>query len=382
MSRNHLKIIDTFVGLSAKVEILSMEKNKKKLRKILVDLLPVLIAILVFISTRIAVRNPHIVEKYYSDGIYPVIAVALSSVSSIFRFSIWDLFWAVSILLLIAGLLLMIFRKIKPGKYFLRLIQVVSILYIWLYISWGYNYFRPDIYTRLGWQLPKTDEVEFRAVFDTIISRANSNYMKFDSSGFSDIDSLVELSFKKNSTYLGINYPNGSRRNKKMIFNSIMDKSGIFGYYGPFFSEIHLTSNGLPFDYPAAIAHEKAHQFGITSEAEANLFSYIICTTSNDKRLLYSGYMIFLTYFMYDASQLQDYQAHINKIDKRVMDDISFRQDYYRSLQNKTMDKVQSVAYDAYLKTNNIKSGIKNYDQVVALVISWFNNSGQLSLKN
>jgi hypothetical protein len=336
--------------------------------------LPVIIAVLVFISTRIAVNNPEFVEKYYSDTIFPVVAVCLSSFSNLFRFSLWDIFWASAIILLIAGLFLVIFRKIKPGRFLLRFIQVVAVMYIWLYISWGYNYFRPDIQTRLGWPLPKTAEAEFRTVLDSMISKANSGYMKFDSSGFSEMDSLIELSYKKNSTGLGINYPNGSRRNKKMIFNSIMDKSGIFGYYGPFFSEIHLTSNGLPFDYPAALAHEKAHQFGITNEAEANLFSFVICTTSDDKRLQYSGYMIFLTYFIDDATQLEDYQVYMKKIDKRVARDIFYRQDYYKGLQNKTMDKVQSVAYDAYLKTNHIKTGIKNYDQVVALIISWLNN--------
>lgn len=354
---------------------------KKIILKNFYRYLPVLVAILVFISTRIAARNPGFVEKYYSDGIYPVIAVALSSFSSIFSFSIWDLFWAASILLLITGIFLAIFRKIKPGIFFLRFIQVVSVLYIWLYISWGYNYFRSDVYTRMDWKAPNTNEAEFRTVFDTIISRANRYYMKFDSSGFSDIDSLVELSYKKNSNYLGINYPNGSRKNKKMVFNSIMDKSGIFGYYGPFFSEIHFTANGLPFDYPSALAHEKAHQFGITSEAEASLFSYIICTGSDDKRLRYSGYLTFLVYFMIDAEQLQDYHEYINKIDKRVYEDVFYRQDYYNALQNKTMEKVQSVAYDAYLKTNNIRSGIKNYNQVVALIISWYDNNRQLSEK-
>lgn len=355
---------------------------KKPIFKIVYRLLPVIIALLVFLSTRIALRNPQFVEKYYSDGIYPVIAHALSSFSSLFRFSIWDLFWAVSILAMITGLFLAIFRRIKPGKFFLRFIQVVSIMFIWLYISWGYNYFRPDVYSRMGWIAPNADEAEFRTVFDTIISRANRHYMKFESSGISDIDSLIELSYKENSKYLGINYPNGSRINKKMIFNSLTDKMGIFGYYGPFFSEIHITSNGLPFDYPAAIAHEKAHQFGITNEAEASLYSFIICTNSDDKRLLYSGYMSCIVYFMNDAMKLPDFHTYIKKFDKRVYDEIFYRQDYYNSLQNKTMEKVQSVAYDAYLKTNNIKSGIKNYNQVVALIISWFNNQELISHKD
>jgi len=354
---------------------------KKKILSNVYSFLPVIIAILVFISTRIAAKNPEFVEKYYSDGIYPVVAVALSSLSSIFRFSIWDIFWAVLILILILTLFLAIFKRIKPGKFFLRFFQTVSVMYIWLYISWGYNYYRSDINTRMGWKVPDTDETEFKTVFDTIISRANRYYTKFESSGFSDIDSLVELSYKKNSSYLGINYPNGSRRNKKMVFNPIMDKSGVFGYYGPFFSEIHFTTNGLPFDYPASLAHEKAHQFGITNEAEACLFSFIICTDSDDNRLLYSGYLTHLVYFMYDAEQLQDYHVYIKKIDKRVYADIIYRQNYYNNLQNKTIEKVQTVAYDAYLKTNNIKSGVKNYNQVVALIISMYHNSWQLPEK-
>ena len=118
---------------------------KKLILKKFYKYLPVIIAVLVFISTRIAARNPGFVEKYYSDGVYPVIAVALSSISSIFSFSIWDLFWAAAILLLIAGIFLTIFRKIKPGIFFLRFIQGVSILYVWLYISWGYNY-NPSIW--------------------------------------------------------------------------------------------------------------------------------------------------------------------------------------------------------------------------------------------
>ena len=45
---------------------------------------------------------------------------------------------------------------------------------------------------------------------------------------------------------------------------------------------------------------------------------------------------------------------------------------YYDNLQNKTLEKVQSVANDVYLKSNNIKTGIENYNQVVALIIRWY----------
>jgi hypothetical protein len=51
-------------------------------------------------------------------------------------------------------------------------------------------------------------------------------------------------------------------------------------------------------------------------------------------------------------------------------------------LQNKKLLKVQAAANNVYLKTNFIKSGIKNYNQVVSLVISWYHNSQSGKGKN
>jgi hypothetical protein len=39
---------------------------------------------------------------------------------------------------------------------------------------------------------------------------------------------------------------------------------------------------------------------------------------------------------------------------------------------------MQSAANNTYLKVNNIEKGVKNYDQVVSLVLGWFRNSGHL----
>jgi hypothetical protein len=91
---------------------------------------------------------------------------------------------------------------------------------------------------------------------------------------------------------------------------------------------------------------------------------------------MYSGYMMLLLYFLNDAEKLSDYKTIIEKIDKSVIGDLRFRYNYYNKLQNKTLEKVSSAANDAYLKANHIKTGIKNYNQVVALTIAWYRNSG------
>jgi len=135
----------------------------------------------------------------------------------------------------------------------------------------------------------------------------------------------------------------------------------------------------FPLDYPYVLAHEKAHQFAITSEAEANLAAFVVCSTSEDKRLRYSAAINMLLYFLNDATGLTDYHEYVKKIDSLVISDIRARSKYYDTFQNKTLEKIQRKANDVYLKSNHIKKGIKNYNEVVALVISWQQNKRQLS---
>ena len=159
-----------------------------------------------------------------------------------------------------------------------------------------------------------------------------------------------------------------------MLFSSFFAKVGVSGYFGPFFNEVHLNHFLFPMDYPYSLAHEKAHQFGIASEAEANLVAFVICITSGDRRLQYSAYSFLMLYFLTDAAHMKDYKDYIEKIDKPVILDLRSRHRYYEALENKTLDKAQTAANDLYLKSNHIEGGVKNYNQVVALVISYYYN--------
>jgi len=333
---------------------------------------PFALAALIFLCVRFALRNPGLVEQYYSRGIYLQIAKLVSAFSRLFTFSLWDIFWMLIILSIICSLILIVLRKVKPGWYFLRLAHLFALLYTFFYLLWGFNYFRPKIEIRIGWEKPKSDETIFRSTLDSIISHCNSSYISVLPSDYQKVDSLIEESYLKNSLELGISYPNGSRRPKTMLFSSFFAKSGVSGYFGPFFNEIHLNYYLLPMEYPFVLAHEKAHQFGITNEAEANLVAFVVCITSKDHRLQYSGYVNLLTYFLSDAVSLKDIKEYIRKIDKSVILDLRFQRSHWQGLQNKTIDRVQTAANNAYLKTNHIEEGVKNYNKVVALVISYY----------
>jgi hypothetical protein len=349
-----------------------------RLKKILLILWPFMTAALVFLGVGVAVKEPQLIESYYSRGVYPSIASLFTSLSNLISFSLWDIFWVVTILIIGTGLVLVLFRKLKFSWLILRMAQFMSVLYAFFYIVWGFNYFRPTFEVRIGWVKPRTDETVFRSVLDSMIGHTNFSYTQVSPDDYPVIDRLVEESYLRNKVTLGINYPNGSRHPKTMLFSSFFAKSGVSGYFGPFFNEVHLNYYLLPMEYPYVLAHEKAHQFGITNEAEANLAAFIVCTTSPDKRLQYSGYVNLLVYFLSDAANLKDAREFIRKIEKPVFLDLRFQRSHWQGLQNKTLDQVQTAANNAYLKTNHIEEGVKNYNQVVGLVMSWYYNENRI----
>ncbi|HKK40914.1 MAG TPA: DUF3810 family protein, partial [Bacteroidales bacterium] len=311
------------------------DRTAGMIKKLIKNSWPFATALLVYIMVRYSVHHRAFVETYYSEWFYPGIARVLSGFSRHIGISLWDLLWLVIVILFVCSLLLLIMKTIKPGWLIFRVIKVAAVLYSIFYITWGFNYFRPGIQTRLGWDKTVTDEAQFREVLDTLIMQANKCYTNINLSDYDTINRLVEESYRAQSRSLGLDYPNGYRRTKTMIFSSLLIKFGISGYFGPFFNEVNLDYYIQPRDFPFTLAHEKAHQFGIASEAEANLLAFITCYNSDSRKLRYSACRNLLLYFLGDASSLDDYKEILSKLDPRILHDLQMRQKYYTTLRNK-----------------------------------------------
>ncbi|HEX2920214.1 MAG TPA: DUF3810 domain-containing protein [Bacteroidales bacterium] len=351
------------------------DKKFSFLRKVL-NYFPFLLAILVFICTRYSIHHPGFVEKYYSLGLYPSLASGISAISNLTHYSLWDIFWIVISLLVISGIVLVFLKRLKLKIFLLRFIQMITLIYSLFYLSWGFNYFRPGIEARLGWQITDRKENDFRALLDTLICNVNRTYTEVDYSEYKEIEAHLEDSYKNLSSQLGITWPCGTRNPKTILISSLFAKSGVSGYFGPLFNEVHINHYQLPGDYAFTLAHEKAHQLGLPNEAEANLAAFVVCTSSTDNRLRYSGYVHVLLYFLNDCRQMSDYKSYLKKIDTRVLSDLRHRKSYYDNLRNRTFEGIQEAANNAYLKSQNIEKGIENYNQVVSLVMNWYKNHG------
>ena len=336
------------------------------------------LAVITFILTRIAVASPGWVERIYSENIYPVIASVLSPVSDLIPFSLDDIFYLAlifSTLFLVVWLILKKITFLKAGKITLNVLAVVYCLFYW---NWGFNYFRSDLNRRLLIPQTSVNEKDFSSVLKELILKTNQSYTTFNDFSKSKIDSLVEDSYREMAPFLKIKYPMGRRRAKSITFGRFFASAGISGYYGPFFNEVHLDRFVLPVEYPVILAHEKAHQFGITSEAEANFYAWLVCSQSPSRQLQYSANLYVLQYFLAQAYKLENFKELADLINPEVKADIRRIENHWRELRNVKIDHAAGKVNDAYLKSNNIKKGIEDYTGVVRLVMDYLSDGDAL----
>ncbi len=334
-----------------------------------------LLAIVTFMLTETASKHPAVVEKFYTGRIYPITATVLSALSSLFPFSLGDLFYGVLVLFPFLLLFLALNKKLSWKRSGKILLNCLAAVYISFYFLWGFNYFRYNLNERLSIPEQKTDSEFFIQVFESLVEQANASRTDFELVDKTEMDALIEVSYQKLAPELQLHYPSGKRRAKQITLSRFFARAGISGYYGPFFNEVHINRFNLPVEYPFILAHEKAHQFGITSEAEANFYAWLVCTKSDSKHLQYSASLAVLRYFMFHGFRMEQYPEIIGKLDENVVADIRKIQEHWMGLRNEKIDRAASRVNDAYLKTNKIEDGIRDYTGVVKHIIDYSANS-------
>ena len=190
--------------------------------------------------------------------------------------------------------------------------------------------------------------------------------------------SLETLNRKLNDTYARfcedhdfITHVNG--RVKPVLVSEAMSYMHITGVYSFFTGEANLNVNFPDYTLPFTAAHEMAHQRGIAREDEANFMAFLICTSSDDPYIRYSGY---LNMYEYVASALAraDYDAfrmvsaHLNL---EVRGEITAYNQFFKTYENSTASKVSGTVNNSYLQSQGTP-GTKSYGMVVDLAVAYY----------
>lgn len=331
----------------------------------------IILAILL-VSVWIVMGNPGLGE-WYSRSVYPEISGMLSRFSSLFPFSVGDCFIYGSIAGLLGYLSYAIIRRRRIGRTLRHIVEYLAWVYAWFYIAWGLNYFREDFFTRTQTPYVSFSSERFQSFLQAYTDSLNASWVPIEKIDREVVRKAVLEGYRELPARFGLTVPGAYLYPKKMLFSRLMSGVGVMGYMGPFFTEFNLNGQLLPAQYPATYAHEMAHVLSISNEAEANLYSYLICTGSSVPEIRFSGYFSLLPYVLSNAYVALDkdaFEAWKKRLRPEIKDLYNEKVAYWQSLYSPLIGEAQDVVYNLFLKGNKIPTGTANYSEVIALLIS------------
>lgn len=338
------------------------------------------LALTFFLLLQVLSQYPTFVENYYSNGLYPILTLVISSITNQFAFSISEVtLWFI----LLIGIP-MIFKRIKRKKMpvtriLLNLITTISVVVVWFYLFWGINYLRVPLQSKLQLETVQLQLDAFDSTFVDIIQNANDLNFAYSIEDVTQINAVIEKAYEKVLDELGLKKVPGSKGLKTFAGNWLFNKTTTSGWFSPFFHEVHYNSDLLIVELPFVIAHEKAHQMGFTNEAEANFLAYLVCLNSTDPLIQYSGYFNVLGYFLAYLSSNQTKREYFTKlVEEGVKLDLAAVRERWRSHRG-FISNLSDKSYDLYLKANQVKEGRQNYARVVDLIVKYNEQQNQMN---
>ena len=334
----------------------------------------ILIVLLAFVLTaRFSVE----IGEWYSTVIYPRVSGFLSYSVSWIPFSLEEIVVVGAVLLLIIIILNGIRKRCGFVNILFQVFEFLLWIYVWFYIGWGCNYYRESIYTRLGVERHAYDESVFKDFITDYADSLNSTYEALPNDlfyvGYDYFEDQVKDAFASLPSSAGLTVPHQWQSPKRLLFNDLYSAVGVMGFIGPFFCETQLNNDLMPDQFHFVYVHEYSHLLGVSSEDEANFWAYTICTRSDDPVLRYAGYYGILPYVLINASRVlskSDYKMFLSTINPAVIEMYNAQRQYWNSRYSKTLGRLQSAVYDAFLKGNKVTSGTASYVEVIDMIIS------------
>ena len=171
---------------------------------------------------------------------------------------------------------------------------------------------------------------------------------------------------------------------KYLSCSGFFSQQYIMGYYFPFSMEANINSAMYITNVAPTVCHELAHTKGFMYEKDANLIGYLACINSDDTFLQYCGYLSVLNYVNNDFYETIGKNKEVYKKNTRISDcvaddNIFLTKENWQAVEKKavvktaTVKKVSATLMETSLKMNGVEEGMKSYNEVVGLLIDYYN---------
>lgn len=336
-----------------------------------------------FVILKILSFFPELIERYYSNGFYPVLARISRITLGKIPFSVGDILYGIVIFLLLRWL----WNKRKTWKTawkdnLLRLIGFVSVFYFLFNALWGLNYLRVPLYRKL--ELKRDYSMEELICFtERVIVKVNSIHAQLEKNDSLKVivpytrDAIFEKTLNGYG-HLSQKFPFFGYEHKSVkasLISTPLTYMGFSGYLNPFTNEAQVNALiPLP-NFATTTCHEMAHQIGYASESEANFIGYMASIHNDDLYFQYSGYTYALRYCLHNIDLKEDgrSQTLFPLIRPGVLENFKDAQTFWDSHQN-FMEPLFKIFYDNFLKVNQQKDGMESYSKFVDLLIHYYHD--------
>jgi hypothetical protein len=342
---------------------------------------------------KIAEQNPAAFEEVYLYHIYPVISHTLNFITSFTAYSIIEILFYVSLLVLavyIAYQLVQIFSNRQP---WLRLVALLltlactaSTLYFVFIGSWALNYHGTPLASKLGYDVHPRSSADLTELCMDLARQANElrGQVPEDEKGVFQYTE-GKLSVLKRTPQVFTDYDGqelsrmitgGYGQPKAVLLSKAMSHTRITGIFMPFTMESNVNVAVPDLMLASTASHEAAHLHGVAREDEANYVAYLVDSQSDDVEFRYSATMMALNYAM-DSLAGVDWDSYLvvyATYNGGLKRDISQDDAYWRQFEGKVAETATNIN-NSYLKTNGQSDGVHSYGRMVDLLLAaYFQN--------
>ncbi|NLK67634.1 MAG: DUF3810 domain-containing protein [Clostridiaceae bacterium] len=333
----------------------------------------------------IGLRNPGFIEKYFSNGTYPITSTIQTSIANIFPFSLYEIVIVALIGFFIYRLVRLIRSFIKKD-YVKELVNFVTLVILLVSIGlflfqflWSLNNYRYPLSVQVGLDVKETSVNELAQTYKALVLRANDARSALSSAQYTSSRKLKTHEIL-NTAWEGYppladKYPIFHSRRvrvKGLTFSRIQTISGYSGVYSFITGEPNINIEAPLTSMPHTACHEIAHQMGISFEDDANYAGFLACINHHDPLFVYSGYLSAITYTgntLYRQSP-ELYNQISSLLSENIIKDQQENNAFWNQYKNDTVTKIADKINDNYLKSNNQPDGVQSYGKFVDLLIA------------
>lgn len=337
------------------------------------------LAAMTVLFTQVIILPPAWVEAVYTRGVYPWLDRFLGGIADLFPLSLTEFgFIAVT-----AGAISMLARRVRRKRSWPslvgRVILFMCALYIGFYLAWGLNYYRQPLVEQLELAQGAVPPEIYEAIARDFARQTDSLRPALVFRETDAIEADIDRTYPKVLQELGLaSTPPASRLKRLILFNDVLNYTQTSGFFSPFFHEVHVNAELLPPELPFVMAHERAHQYGYASEAEASFLAHLVCVRARLPVTRYSGYFRVIGRVLAAIPDADIRRSIWNSLRPEVRDDFAAVRSRISRYEG-PLARLSQRGYDFYLRGNRIPEGVRNYGRVVDLLALYYGRRDRLS---